>query len=82
MFLIGKSNSNECSECKITEDVEHVLMHCQKYRGERTKLTRKIAEAGRVWSLEGILGTTGKGVQGTQKALVEYLKETGLYCRI
>ena len=82
LFLMVKSNSNECSECRVVEDVEHVLMHCRRFREERTELARKVAEAGRQWSLEGILGTAEAGVQEIQDALVDYLRETRLYCRI
>ena len=32
-----------------------------------------------MWSLGGILGMAGEGVLTAQKAVIEYLKETGLF---
>ncbi len=34
LFLLGKSKSDEYMECKITENAEHILLHCRKYREE------------------------------------------------
>ena len=48
---------------------------------ERTRLKQTIVEAGRQWNLLGILGTTGKGVQVTQKAVLNYLREIGVKYR-
>ncbi len=33
-------------------------------------------------NFEGVLGTTGEGVKDAQDAVVEYLKDTGVYYRI
>ncbi len=82
LFLLGKSKSDECTECKITENTEHVLLYCRKYRGERIRLKQKISQTGRKWNLEGVLGTTGEGVKDAQDAVVKYLKNTGVYYRI
>ncbi len=82
LFLLGKSKSDECMECKITENAEHILLHCRKYREERIRLKQKISQTGRKWNLEGVLGTTGEGVKDAQDAVVEYLKDTGVYYRI
>ncbi len=32
--------------------------------------------------MEGVLGTTGEGVKDAQGAVVQYLKNTGVYYRI
>ena len=45
---------------------------------EREKLRDRVREAGRKWSLMGILGTEGEGVRATRKAILKYLSETGL----
>ncbi len=82
LFLLGKSKSDECTECKITENTEHVLLYCRKYREERIRLKQKISQTGRKWNLEGVLGTTGEGVKDAQDAVVKYLKNTGVYYRI
>ena len=42
------------------------------------RLADKLQRAGRVWSLGG-MGTAGEGVSFTQKAVIKYLKETGLF---
>ncbi len=69
-------------ESKITENAEHILLHCRKYREERIRLTQKISQTGRKWNLEGVLGTAGEGVKDAQDAVVKYLKNTGVYYRI
>ncbi len=78
-FLLGKSKSDECT---ITENAEHVLLYCRKYREERIGLKQKISQTGRKWNMEGVLGTTGEGVKDAQDAVVKYLKNTGVYYRI
>ncbi len=60
-------------ECKITENAEHILLHCRKYREERIRLKQMINKTGRKLNLEGVLGTTGEGVKDAQGAVVEYL---------
>ena len=42
----------------------------------------RLFKAGRKWDLLGILGTTGDRVQDTQKAVVEFIKEIGVYHKI
>ena len=82
LFLIGKTENDQCPECLGTENAEHILMHCRMYREERAQLMQTVAKAGRQWNLKGILGTTGDGVQATQKAVVEYLREIEVFHRI
>jgi len=38
---MGKSLLDKCLECSSKEDVEHVLIHCKKYRDERIRLKQK-----------------------------------------
>ena len=53
------------------------------YKTERDKLRDRVREAGREWSLMGILRTEGEGVRATRKATaMPYLSETGLMGRI
>ncbi len=68
--------------CKITQNVEHVMLHFRRYKKERTGPARKIDESGRTRNVEGILGTTGEGVKVTQEVPVVCLKEVRLYHRI
>ncbi len=66
---------------KITQNVEHVMLHFRRYK-ERTGPARKIDESGRTRNVVGILGTTGEGVKVTQEVPVVCLKEVRLYHRI
>ena len=61
------------------QKLEHVLMECERYTEGRMRWADKLQRGGRVWSLGGIQGTEGEGVSLTQKAVIEYLKETGLF---
>ena len=79
---MGKANSQVCAHCNITENAKHVIMHCVKYKEERVRLQQKVREAGRSWDLEGILGTNGDKVRETQRGLIEFLIDTGLFNRI
>ena len=54
-------------------------MLCVKYKEERVRLQQKVREAGRSWDLEGIRGDK---VRETQRRLIEFLKDTGLFKRI
>lgn len=46
----------------ITENAEHILLYCRKYREWRIR-KQKISQTGRTWNLEGVLGTSGEGVK-------------------
>lgn len=47
----------------ITENAEHILLYCRKFREERIRLKQKISQTGRTWNREGVLGTSGEGVK-------------------
>ena len=82
MFLKGKSEVEECRGCGVKENVEHIILHCNMYKNREGKTIDRVREAGREWSLMGILGTEGEGVRATKKAILKYLRETGLIGRI
>ena len=82
LFVIGKSNTDKCAECNLVENAEHVLMQCKRYEVERMQLRNKVVEAGVQWDILGILGTSEGRVQRKYKAVVEFLKRVGVYCRI
>ncbi len=65
LFLLGKSKSDECTECKITENAEHVLLYCRRYREERIRLKQKISQTGRNWNLEGVGNNRRRGKRCT-----------------
>ncbi len=72
--------SDKCSECKTTENVEHVLLHCRKYNEERKMLNYKLNKAGngtlRVHSEEQ------ERVKDAQRAGREDSNDTGLCQRM
>ncbi len=35
LFMVGKKDTDKCSRCTTLENVEHILMNCNKYREER-----------------------------------------------
>jgi len=73
MFIMGKIEVEECRGCGVKENVEHIVLHCNMYKAESEKLRDRVREAGREWSLMGILGTEGEGVRATRKAILKYL---------
>ena len=56
---MGKVNLQACAHCNITENAEHVLMHCVKCNEESVRLHQRVREDKQGWDLEGILGTSG-----------------------
>ena len=82
LFLMGKRNSENCENCGVKENVEHVILYCTLNEVERQVLKDKVQEAGREWNLVGILGSEGEGIRITRKALFTFLKDSGLWSRI
>ena len=82
LFLMGKRNSENCENCGVKENVEHVILNCTLNEVERQVLKDKVQEAGREWNLVGILGSEGEGIRITRKALFTFLKDSGLWSRI
>lgn len=56
LYIIGKVDSDKCEVCGVSENVQHVLMECYKYRAQRAILRDKLYNIGRGWNLQGILG--------------------------
>lgn len=72
LSLIGKSNGI-CSECKVLEDVTHVLFRCKKFDQLRQKWKDSDAEN----DIPNILHD--QGMQGQRsKYFITYLNDTGL----
>lgn len=81
LYLMAMCMSDKCDVCNVPENVERVIMRCSKYKTERNILHDKIYELERGWSLEGILGTSDK-TRECYKALIMFLKHTGLFSKI
>jgi len=76
LSLIGKSNGI-CSECKVLEDVTHVLFNCRKF----DKFRQKWKDADAENDIHNILQE--QGIQGQRSTyLIIYLNDTGLSRRI
>ena len=41
---INKAVSELCETCKVIEDIDHYLLHCQKYKKERDQLEIRVEE--------------------------------------
>ncbi len=44
LYIIGKSESDCCNYCGITETVEHVLLHCEAYNSQRKQFVEKLRD--------------------------------------
>lgn len=76
LHILGKSDGL-CQECRVKEDVEHVLFQCSKYSTQRQKWLE--LEAGS--DIHNILKEEGMQ-RKRMKALMSYLNDTGLIKRI
>ncbi len=81
---MGKSNNENCDNCGVKENVEHVILDCILYEVERRVLQNRVQEVGREWNLTGILWSEGEGegIRISRKALFKFLNYTGLMIRI
>ncbi len=72
-----KSVSDKCDDCNVPENVEHVILWCNKYSAERIILRDKMYGLKCGWNLEGILRRNEK-MRDCCKALLLFLRNTGL----
>ncbi len=77
LYLMTKCVSDKCNGCNVPENVEHVILWCNKYSAERIILRDKMYGLKRGWNLEGILGRNEK-MRDCCKALFLFLRNTGL----
>ncbi len=78
--MIGKHQTGLCEECQEEESVEHVILHCRRYQREREIMENNLKEVGvKKLTLKTTLGMSDRA---QVRALVVFLKETGLYYRI
>ncbi len=77
---MGERNNENCDNCGVKGNVEHVILDCILFEVERRVLHNRVQEVGREW----ILGSEGEG-EGrriSRKALFKFLNYTGLMRRI
>ncbi len=81
---MGERNNENCDNCGVKENVEHVIFDYILYEVERQVLQNRVQEVGREWNLMGILGSEGEGegIRIIRKALFKFLNDTGLMRRI
>ena len=62
--------NGDCSTCNTAEDIEHILIECQKYHQERNQLIVKVRNCGIVdFSVKALLG--GEGREEDKKNIVQ-----------
>ncbi len=47
LFLMGKRNNENCYNCGVKENAEHVILDCILYEVERRVLQNRVQEVGR-----------------------------------
>ncbi len=82
LHIIGKHNTGLCDVCLIEETVEHVLKKCKAYNKERRILKEELQAVGcQEFTITSILNdgpNSGKQI----KAVIRFIKNSGLYNRI
>src|SRR4029434_6633555 len=76
LFIMNKHPSGNCEVCGVREDVEHVLLSCERFSRQREKLKRTVSAEKRVFSLETLLGEPRAG--SITGSIVSFIKETQL----
>ncbi len=75
---MGERNNENCDNCSVKGNAEHVILDCILYEVERRVLHNRVQEVGREW----ILGSEGEGRRISRKALFKFLNYTELMRRI
>jgi hypothetical protein len=62
LYAIGRADSPECEDCREEETVEHYLLHSERFREPKDRLSSKIFKVCREWilSLDMLLGVSGR----------------------
>lgn len=55
-----KERNGDKSHCGVTENGDHIILHCNMYDMERQRSYDKLQEVEPEWNLMGILGTEGQ----------------------
>ena len=81
LFILGKHDTGLCF-CGRPETVKHVFLECSQYNAERQRLFIQMAEAGaQVFSISSLFGHC-ENHQSISRAVLQFLRETGLYRKI
>lgn len=78
LHLIGKNPTGLCEACEVSETVEHVVMHCRRYKVERKELKKELNNIGVKFTIKNVL----KSDRSIINLMVEYMGNTGLNKRI
>lgn len=84
-FLIGMASSTHCDACGVEETIEHVFCRCPQYLTQRRVLTAAITRLdNRPFTIETVLRhrSLSSASQKATKAILRYLKDTGLHERL
>lgn len=80
--LVGKHPDGLC-QCGSLETVQHVIMSCNRYAGQRRQLFIELSDLGFLsFSMQSIFGTEQNEAERVGKAVLKYLHSSGLYVRI
>ena len=81
LHIIGKHSSGLC-ECGSPETVKHILMECSKYSVERRELFKTASDLGlNSFSVKSLFSLHDNHQQ-IMAAILQFLRNTGLYARI
>lgn len=83
LALVGRHDNGLCEYCSVKETVEHVLVHCRKYRQERSQLVQYLVSKGQEeMDLGYMLGIEVNRDGLGYRELMQFLESTGLSRRI
>ena len=81
LHIIGKHSSGLC-ECGSPETVKHILLECSKYSVERRELFKTASDLGlNSFSVKSLFSLHDNHQQ-IMAAILQFLRNTGLYVRI
>lgn len=75
-FKIGKHPSGRCEQCNVKEDVDHLLIHCKKYEGDRRVAIKKSSDIEMNFNLKNLLFSPKMS-----DILTEFLSTSGIINR-
>ena len=79
LYRFDMCYTDECSFCKIYEDVEHYLMHCHKYSASRLILFDRLRSLGLEELSVGVIlggGCSGPRQRSILRATAAFVKRT------
>ncbi|KAM3606960.1 uncharacterized protein V6R79_000107 [Siganus canaliculatus] len=80
--VVGKHPDGLC-QCGSPETVQHVILSCSKYARERRQLFIELSELGLSrFSLKSMFGAEQSDTESVGKAVLRFLRSSGLYVRV